>query len=283
MHSRIRSVDPSVYTREYYLTDCTGFEEFEKSYGEELEPRFKELIKYFKITKDMKVLDIGCGRGEMVLFTAKNKAIAYGIDYSKPAIQLANIVKNKQKKEIKNKMHFELMDAKGLKFGDSSFNLVILTDVVEHLYDDELDVVFSEIYRVLKKGGMLVVHTAPNKLFNEITYKYYSYPVSTFLVNFWNFTTRREYPNISKPELLRTSSHQIMHVNEPTYFSLRNLFKKHKFEGSIVSSNITAKKESLGIKDIIFNFFVFLHPFSKIFPFNVLFGSDFISILKINK
>lgn len=283
MHNQIKSVDPSVYTCEYYLTDCTGFEEFKKSYGEELEPRFKELVKYFKIIKDMKVLDVGCGRGEMILYAAKNKANAYGIDYSKSAIQLANMVKNKQEKEIKNRMNFNLMDAKKLKFGNSSFDLVILTDVVEHLYDNELDVVFSEIYRVLKKDGILVVHTAPNKLFNEITYKYYSYPVSTFLVNFWNFITRKKYPNIAKPELLRTSSHEIMHVNEPTFFILKNLFRKHKFDGSIMSSNITAKKQTLGIKDVLFNFFVFLYPFSKTFPLNVLFGSDFISVLKINK
>lgn len=283
MHNKIKSVDPSVYTRKYYLTDCTGFEEFKKSYGEELEPRFKELIKYFKITKDMNVLDIGCGRGEIVLFAAKNNAIAYGIDYSRSAIELANMVKNKQKKEIKNKMHFELMDAKRLKFGDSSFDLIILADVVEHLYDDELDKVFSEIYRVLKKEGILVVHTAPNKLFNEITYKFYSYPVSTFLVNFWNFITNKKYPNITKPQFLRTSSHEIMHINEPTYFSLKNLFARHKFEGSIVSSNVTVKKQAFGIKDIIFNFLVFLHPFSKNFPLNVLYGSDFISVLRIKK
>lgn len=283
MHNQIKSVNPSAYTRQYYLTDCTGFVEFKKSYGEELEPRFKELIKYFKITKDMRVLDIGCGRGEMVLYAAKNNAIAYGIDYSKSAIELANIVKSRQIKETKNRMHFNLMDAKNLEFENSSFDLIILTDVAEHLYDDELNVVFSEICRVLKNDGLLIVHTAPNKLFNKIIYKYYSYPVSTFLVSFWNFITKRKYPNIIKPELLRTSSHEIMHVNEPTYSSLRNLFRKHNFAGSITSSNITVKKQTLGIKDIIFNFLVFLHPFSKTFPLNVLYGSDFISVLKINK
>lgn len=279
----MRKVNPSVYTKKYYLTDCTGYAKFKKSFGSELDIHFQEVVKHFRIMPGMKVLDIGCGRGEMVLFAAKNNAIAYGIDYSKSAIELANIVKNKQAKEIKKKMNFRLMDAKKLKFTSSSFDLIILADVVEHLYDEELNVVFPEIYRVLKKDGMLVVHTAPNKLFNEITYRYYSYPISIFLVNFWNFITGKKYPNIAKPELLKTSSHEIMHVNEPTYFSLRNMFRKHKFKGSIVSSNITAKKRALGIKDVIFNFVVFLHPLSKFFPINVLYGSDFISILKINK
>ena len=276
-------VHPSVYTKKYYLSDCTGFEEFKKSYGEDLEPRFKELIKHLKITKNMKVLDVGCGRGEMVLYVAKQGADSIGIDYSIDAIKLARLARDKKNKKLRNRMEFYIMNAKQMKFKDFTFDTIIITDVIEHLYDDELNAVFSEIYRVLKKNGILVIHTAPNKLFNEITYKYYSYPVSTFLVNFWNFITGKKYPNIAKPELLKTSSHKIMHVNEPTYFSLRDIFRKHKFKGSIVSSNITVKKKVLGLKDIIFNFVVFLHPFSKFFPLNILYGSDFISVLKISK
>lgn len=283
MNSQTKSVDPSVYTREYYLSDCTGFKEFKDSFGEELEIRFKELVKYFEIKKGMRVLDVGCGRGEMVLFASKHNAIGYGIDYSKSAIELANMLKRKQPEKIRDNMHFKVMDAKKMKFTSSSFDLIILADVVEHLYDEELDLVFSEIYRLLKKSGILILHTAPNKLFNEITYKYYSYPVSTLLVSFWNFITKNKYPNIAKPEFLRTSSHKIMHINEQTYFSLRSLSKKYKFKGSIVSSNITVKKQTLSIKDIFFNFLVFLHPLSKLFPLNVFFGSDFISVLRVNK
>ncbi|MCL4416290.1 MAG: oligosaccharide flippase family protein [Actinobacteria bacterium] len=276
--SEEKSVDSSVYTEEYYLSDCTGFEEFKKTCGSELEPRFKELIKYFEIKKGASVLDIGCGRGEMALFAAKNGANVIGIDYSKAAIKLANQLKKKQSDEIQNKMQFILMDSKQLKFKDSTFDMVILTDVVEHLYPNELDKLFKEMKRVLKNKGKIVIHTAPNKLFNNFFYKAYSYPVSTVIVWIWNLIAIKKYPNIQKPKELRTESHKIMHINEATYFSLRSILRKKKFRGSIVSTNITSKKTEIGIKDKIFNFAVYLHPMSKRFPFNILSGGDFVVI-----
>lgn len=283
MHNQIKSVDSSAYTRQYYLTDCAGFREFEKSYGEVPEPRFKELVKYFEITKDMRVLDIGCGRGEMVLFAAKQGAQAIGIDYSKEAITIANNMKMKKKKNLRSHMNFYLMDSKHLVFTKSSFDTVILSDVIEHLYDHELDSVFKGIKRVLKKNGVLVIHTAPNKIFVDFIYKFYSFPVSSAIVYVWNAIAKSRYPNIENPKNLRTESHAVMHVNEPTYFSLKRLFNKHKFSGLLISSNITSKKPELSIKDILFNFFVFLHPFSKNFPLNIFFGSDFIAVLKNKK
>ncbi|MEK7517635.1 MAG: class I SAM-dependent methyltransferase [Patescibacteria group bacterium] len=283
MQNHKRAVDPNAYTREYYLTDCTGHDEFKKSYGEKLEPRFRELVKYFKIKPKMRVLDVGCGRGEIVLYAAKEGAEGFGIDYSKDAIYLANSLRKKKSKEIQQKMHFFIMDAKDLKFPNSYFDIIVLTDVVEHLYPEELDIVFKGIKRVLKKEGEVIIHTAPNKLFNDFGYKYYSYPASTLLVSIWNIITKNKYPNIARPTKLRTDSHTIMHINEPTYFFLKSLFKRYDLTGSLKSSNITAKKPSLGIKDTIFNFLVFLHPLSKHFPFNVLFGSDFVAILKNQK
>lgn len=276
----MRRVDPSVYTKEYYLTDCTGHTEFKKSFGKILEPRFKELIRYFVfVHPDMKVLDIGCGRGEMVLYAAEHGGEAVGIDYSKDAIELAEKMKSKQPDKLQKHMKFHVMDIKKMSFKNSTFDFVFMTDVIEHLYPEELDIAMKEIKRVLKPRGMLVIHTAPNKLFNDIAYPYYSYPISSALVALWNLLFARHYPNIARPEEIRTDSHHIMHINEQTYFSLRSLFKRHKFIGTIESTNITSKKPNVGIKDIFFNLFVFFHPFSKHFPINAIFGSDFISVL----
>lgn len=279
----MKRVDPKVYTKDYYLNDCSGYNEFKQSFGKTLELRFVELIKYFDIKANTRVLDIGCGRGEMVFYAAGKGAEAVGIDYSKDAIVLAKVAQKKQQKTIKNRTEFICMDAKKLKFKNSYFDLVIMTDVVEHLYPEELDLVFKEIERVLKSKGKLVIHTAPNKMFNDIAYKYYCYPIASFIAFVWNTVVRKSYPNIASPKEIRTDSHSIMHINEPTYFSLDTLYKKFKFKGNLFSTNITVKKPSLSMKDNFFNFIVFLHPFSKYFPLNILFGSDFVSILTNEK
>jgi len=283
MNKKIKSVDSRVYTREYYLTDCTGYSEFKKSYGDNLEPRLKAIVDRIEVNVGMRVLDVGCGRGELVFYMAKHRAEASGIDYSSEAITLANKLKSKKDKEIQKKMKFYVMDAKKLKFPNSFFDVVILTDVIEHLYNEELDMSFSEIKRVLKKGGILLVHTAPNKLFFNIGYKFYTYPMSSLIVRAWNFISKSHYPNIQKPKALRTSSHALMHINEPTFFSLKKLFRSHGFDGSVVSSNIVSIKPIFSIKDLLFNFIVFLHPLSKYFPLNIIFGSDFVAVLNNKK
>lgn len=276
----MRRVDPKVYTEKYYLTDCTGYDEYKKTFGEKLEIRFLEIKDYLRVDKKDKVLDIGCGRGELVYYTARQGADSYGIDYSNSAVKLALKLRNKKPQAIRLKMKFKEMDAKKLEFPNSYFSVVVLTDVVEHLYNEELDLVFSEIKRVLKPNGKLIIHTAPNKWFNDYGYKYYSYPISTMLIFVWNILMQTRYPNILHPSKLRTDSHSIMHINEPTYFSLKKIYKKYNFEGKLFSTNVTVKKPIISKKDTLINMFVFLHPISKYFPVNVLFGSDFVSILR---
>lgn len=278
----MRRVDPKVYTKEYYLSDCTGHEEFKKSSGDKLGVIFNEYIKHLEFRKKMNVLDVGCGRGELVFYSASKGAMSVGIDYSLASIRLAKEAQDKKNKDIQDKTKFIKMDAKKLKFPDSYFDLVIMTGVVEHLYPEEMEIALGEIKRVLKPNGKLFINTAPNKIFNDICYFFYTYPVSTIITFIWNFFTRSKYPNISKPDKLRKHSHSIMHINEPTYFYLLNLFRKFKLEGNIFSTNITVIKRFQSLKDVIFNLLVFLHPISKYFPLNVLFGSDFTAVL-INK
>lgn len=279
----MRRVNPKVYTKDYYLTDCTGYLEFIRTYGEKLEPRFKEILPSVVIKKNTNVLDIGCGRGELIYYISKMGANGYGIDYSSSAIKLANALKSKKEQRYKEKMHFLVMDAKALQFKDSFFDSVIMTDVVEHLYPEELDIVIKEVKRVLKPNGELIIHTAPNRWFNDFGYKYYSYPLSSAILFFWNNILKRNYPNIAKPEVLRTDSHAIMHINEPTYFSLRKLFNKFNFKGQLISTNITARKEKISIKDTVFNAIVFLDPISRKYPLNIFWGSDFFAVLKNKK
>lgn len=283
MHKQEISVNPSVYTKEYYLSDCTGFKEFKESYGDKLETRFLEVIKYFKVNPGTRVLDIGCGRGELVFFAARQGAQCIGIDYSVEAIKLAQLARSKKNKALRGSVKFYVMDAKKIRFRKNTFDIVILTDVVEHLYDHELKIVFQKIKNVLKRSGILIVHSAPNRIFNDFAYKYYCYPLSSFLVFAWNLFFKKKYPNIAMYSDLRTDSHARMHINEPTYFSLWKLFRENMFKGKIFSSNITVKKPLLSIKDYVFNFLVFLDPISRLFPLNILFGSDFICVLKNNK
>jgi cyclopropane fatty-acyl-phospholipid synthase-like methyltransferase len=274
-------VDPKHYTKKYYLSDASGFEEYKRSFGKELEPRLLKIVQKIPLKNGMRVLDIGCGRGELVYWAAKNGAgKVIGIDYSKNAISLSDKAKKKWHKRMQDKIIFKEEDALQMKFDNNSFDLIIMTEVFEHLYQEEQVTILKKIHKMLNDEGILFIHTAPSKWFNNHTYKYWCYPVSSILVAINNLFTEKKYPNVTKPDKVRTVSHNIMHVNEPDYFSLRKVYSVTGFRGKILSTNTTVSKPIISWKDRLYNFLVYLSPLSNYPPINFLWGNDFYSILR---
>jgi len=279
----MRRVDPKIYTRKYYLSDASGYHEFKESFGKKLEPRLKKLIDLLPNIENLKILDIGCGRGEMVFWCAKNGASeVIGVDYSKDAIDIANEAKKKFNLKLQKRVKFMLMDGMRLKFKNKSFDGVLLIEVLEHLYPEEQVLIMKKIRNLLKDDGFLFIHTAPSRWFNDFAYKFWCYPVSTLLIKINKIIFGNDYPNIPRPVNCRTELHKIMHVNEPDYFSLRKLFLKSGFKGKIYSTNITVSKPLISWKDRLYNIIVYLIPLSCYFPFNIIWGNDYYALLKKN-
>ncbi len=108
-----------------------------------------------------KILEVGCGAGSNIQMINDLSPLAkeieyYGIDISPKAIEAANDYKNKS--DIKN-CFFEVGEAESLKYGEAEFDIVICTEVLEHLPHPEK--ALREIYRVLKSGGSSII-TTPN-------------------------------------------------------------------------------------------------------------------------
>lgn len=272
----IRSVNPNLYTKEYFEA-CEGFSYFNKSKGKDLGPRHMKVISNITLRKGMKVLDIGCGRGELVFWAAKRGADAIGIDYSKTAINMAKKAIKTQKQKFTFRPKFLLKDAKNIDFKENSFDMVFMIDVLEHLYPEEQDVVLSKVHIILKRGGCVIGHTDPNKIFLDFTYKYWSYPISTILVWIWNIFFNKSYGNLQQPDLTRNKYAKKVHVNEENYFHLLTLFKRHKFYVRIITKP-ALMKPVFSWKDSLYNIFVNMYPLSNYFPLNAFFTNNFLII-----
>lgn len=89
------------------------------------------------------ILDIGCGGGRHYLC---NYGEVTGVD---PVLGLLNV-----SKEIYGSVY--QADAAALPFPDNSFDYVVSSDVIGHVVGETRNRIFSEMHRVLKKGGRTI-------------------------------------------------------------------------------------------------------------------------------
>lgn len=114
---------------------------------------FRALLSQAQDLKIETVLDVGCGEG-FTLNKLKEKKIGKiheGIDYSKEAIALG--------KKTYSNLHIFEGDICDLKYKDNSFDLVICSEVLEHLEDPQK--ALKELVRVSKKYILLSVPNEP--------------------------------------------------------------------------------------------------------------------------
>ncbi len=110
-----------------------------------------------------RILDVGCGRGEIVFQAAQRGAAATGIDFSPSAIAIARETSSRLPEDLRARTTLLCGSGSAMPFEPGSFDTVFMLDVVEHLSQDEFDAVLAEVMRVLVGNGKLIVHTTPNR------------------------------------------------------------------------------------------------------------------------
>ncbi|MDO7884699.1 class I SAM-dependent methyltransferase [Hymenobacter cheonanensis] len=105
------------------------------------------LIQDMQLPTTAAILEIGCSGGPLMQrLRQQGYADVTGIDVSAPAIELA---------QARGVPHVSVMDGAALEFADARFDLVIASDVLEHIEDEAK--ALQEWTRVLRPGGQLLV------------------------------------------------------------------------------------------------------------------------------
>ncbi len=219
-HNQKKSLPSTLYTEEYFLTACEGYDEFLESEGQHLSRRLRDAFAMAGVESGMRLLDVGCGRGEIIRHCMSLGIDAYGIDYAEVATLMTRDVISSEREGADGDYLAAggvcRSDAKVLPFPSDFFDRVLLFDVVEHLYPWELESSLREILRVLKQDGRLVVHTAPNRWYDA-----YAYPWVRRMRALMGQGTL--YP--ADPRAI-TPVNQDVHVNEQDILSMRRVLKK---------------------------------------------------------
>ncbi len=138
----------SIYEKQGVFGDLLKYQDASHRFAKMIEVIEKRGIKKEKI------LDVGCGTGYLA---AKIKEIfpeaeIYGADISKKAITTG--------KSLYKDINLTVSDSEQeFPFKDNFFDIVISGEHIAHLKDT--DIYLSEVARVMKKGGILIL-TTPN-------------------------------------------------------------------------------------------------------------------------
>ena len=147
-----------------------------------------------------KILDCGCGRGSYVLALRELGADAVGIEF------LEEKVKDAHQSGVPENL-VRVGDAENMSFEDSTFDVLIFNEVLEHVPHDSL--ALKEAFRVLRPGGSVLVFS-PNRLYPFETHGVYKkgtknlLPVWTPLIPylptragrlFFDYWARNYWPN----------------------------------------------------------------------------------------
>ncbi len=217
-----QSVRPELYDEVYFLSSCEGYQEFITSEGAHLSRRLTQALEAAEIAPGMRVLDVGCGRGEILHHCAELGAQAYGMDYALVAAQMAQRLATGDGEE-QSAAYICLADAKRLPFSTTSFDRVLMFDLVEHLHPWELDQALAEARRVLRPDGRLIIHTAPNVWYNR-----YAYPVVRLIRTLMN--QKADYPR--DPRAIVPANLDV-HVNEQSAWSLWWVLRRAGFRARV--------------------------------------------------
>lgn len=107
-----------------------------------------------------KILCLGCGAGNDIWFLCKDNEVV-GMDYANSGLKVAI---RHGIKVVTGDLNFNPV----LPFKDSSFDVVICKDILEHLLDPLT--VLKEVHRILRPGGYCVV-SVPNHFYLPIRMK----------------------------------------------------------------------------------------------------------------
>ena len=99
---------------------------------------------YELFLRGKKVLDVGCGRGELM---RKNKDLIYGFDINE------NVISDL----VSEGYNVKRGDVAAIPYEDDFFDVIHNRNIIEHLNPVQAQKMFLEMRRVLKKDGVIIL------------------------------------------------------------------------------------------------------------------------------
>jgi len=131
------------------------------------QPRLKFLVREATgLIKTGKVLDIGFGDGFFfkALYKCNKNLNLYGLDISEKNVEITK----RELDESGIKVDLTVGSIDTLPFSENYFDVIVASEVLEHLDNSTLQKGLSEIVRILKPGGYFLATTPANENLKDL-------------------------------------------------------------------------------------------------------------------
>ena len=137
------------YSCAYFKTEEDSLEQAQKN-------KVDYALKKLNLEEGNTLLDIGCGWGQLIIAAAKEyKVKALGITLSNEQKEMAE--KRIKAEGLSDYVHVEICDYRQLK--NIEFDRIVSVGMLEHVGKKQLKEFFSTTNRLLKKGGISLIHS----------------------------------------------------------------------------------------------------------------------------
>ncbi|HKO30710.1 MAG TPA: methyltransferase domain-containing protein [Nitrospiraceae bacterium] len=116
-----------------------------------MESGAREFYERLEIIPGCRLLDVGCGSGQLALMAAKDGLEVTGVDIASNSVERAQ----ERAAEENLRVRFEEADAAALPFEDASFDVV--ASLIGVMFAPRPDRVAQELLRVCKPGGTIAM------------------------------------------------------------------------------------------------------------------------------
>ncbi len=186
--------------------------------------------------RDIKILDWGCGKGDLVKFLNDHGYDCYGLEIDSNK-KIKNQINLNINQNLNNKISY-ITDDNFTKFQSDYFDMVITNQVIEHMSNKNRFI--DELNRILKKGGvsynilpakyrvvevhlnMPFVHWLPKNIFRK------------YLIIFFNFFKFNHWVECKNLPFLQQVQYYYEYSLKKTFYSsassLFNNFRKKGFD-----------------------------------------------------
>ena len=145
-----RAISSEVETMKIRLKNIWMTGDYDR-FARYMESGARDFYERLSVAPGSRLLDVGCGAGQLALIAAKDGLDVTGVDIAPNWVERARV----RARAEGLKARFEEADAEALPFEDASFDVV--TSLVGAMFAPRPDLVANELLRVCEPGGTLAM------------------------------------------------------------------------------------------------------------------------------